>query len=141
MNPTVKSVLSRSIVLAVVASAALLPGCIIVSRHEEPATVVLPEGKYTGAIRAAQAISFSDERTAALTTIARKDDLEEIDQHRIVYLLRRDGGYSTDKTNVAIALVENPNCTAATKNMIGSYAKDIASFSSDRTRLAAALSK
>jgi len=141
VNATVKAVLSRSLAVGLIASGLGLPGCIIVSKSEEAPSVALPEGKYTGAIRAAQAISFSQERSDALKMVAAKPDLEEVDQHRIVYLLRRDTGYSTAKTDVALALIENPGCTTATRSMIGSYTKDIASFSSDRSRLAAALAK
>lgn len=127
--------------LPLLASGLALPGCIYVNESREAPVVALPEGRYTGAIRAAQAVSFSDDRAQAFMAIAAKPDLEECDQHRLVYALRRDDGFSKHKTDVVLALVGNPSITNSTRSMIGSSIEDLASFSSDRARIAQALAE
>ena len=131
--------LSCVLVLPLLATGLALPGCIYVNKTNEAPVIALPEGRYTGAIRAAQAVSFSEDRAQAFMAIAGKPDLEECDQHRLIYALRRDDGFSRQKTDVVIALIENPSITNSTRSMIGSSVEDLASFSSDRARIAQAL--
>ena len=114
------------------------PGCIVISRKDSR-TVALAEGRYTGAIRAAQSVSFSGDRTETYRTIAAKPDLEECDQQRLVYVLADDSGFSEDKTNVTLTLIKNPATTPGTKALIGKQVEDLAAFSDDRRKIAQAL--
>jgi hypothetical protein len=130
------------IVLAVAGLVGVVsPGCIIVKRTESH-RVALPEGRYTGALRAARTVSYSSDRAAAYKAVACKADIEECDQQRLVYILSDDDDtFSSDKVDVVLTLLNNPAATPRTRSLVGAHAEELAEYSSDRAKIAEALTR
>ena len=93
-------------------------------------------GNYAGAIRAANTLSFSNERAATLNTIAAKPDIDEPSQLTLINSLRGSWGYSSDKAMVTETLVTNPALTPRASLYIANHLERIVSFSSDRKKIA-----
>lgn len=93
-------------------------------------------GNYAGAIRAANTLSYSSDRSSTLNTIAAKPDLDEPSQMMLVNSLRGSWGYSSDKAKVAETLVTNPALTPRTSLHIANHLERIVAYSSDRKKIA-----
>ncbi|HZW07370.1 MAG TPA: hypothetical protein VFF65_09615 [Phycisphaerales bacterium] len=130
---------TRLLLALTAASVTLLPGCIVHVDHGDccpPGVYAAETGNYAGAIRAANTVGHSSDRSATLATVAGKPDLDEPSQMMLVNSLRGSWGHSSDKTNVLQTLVSNPALTPRAALHVANSLERIASHSSDRKRIA-----
>lgn len=90
-----------------------------------------PDGRYSPAIYAAGSVSFSSDRSAALRDIAAKSDITEGEQIYLLEVLQITDGFSGDKKEVLLALLNNRAITNATKKRLAEILPSLGLFSSD----------
>ncbi len=77
-----------------------------------------PHGPACTTVEAASAISLSSDRQQALAKIAAKPNLSQHEQEYLVSVATVTGGTADDVARTLIALVQNPCCTADTRQYI-----------------------
>lgn len=108
--------------------------CISFLRDTRPDNLT---GRHAAAITAADSISFSDDRTSVLKTLAAKPDLTESEQ---IYLVNvtTDRGFGEDQADVLVVLAKNPCLTEGARMHLAENLHRV-SFSGERERVASAL--
>jgi len=132
------------LVVPAAAALTLLSGCIIsvndscdhCTTGDGDAYAAPAPGNYTGAIRAAQTITYSSDRCSTLSAIAARPDIDEPSQLTLIRSLCGSWGYSGDKTRVLETLIANPALTQQSSMMIANNLGHIAAYSSDRKKIA-----
>lgn len=112
-------------------------GCVSARLDQVPK----PEGHYAPAIRAAGSISISSERTAALSNIAAKNDISEAEQLYLLDVVRVTDGFSGDRKDVLLALLENRATTDRTKKRLAEILPSLGLFSGDAKVVVDALAR
>jgi len=107
----------------------LTAGCVVHPRG--------PHGPACAAIDAATQVELSSHRLELLTRIAQRPELS---QHEQTYLVNAIcfGGIGGEHADALIALIQNPCCTAQTRQQIAANLRMVA-YSSERRRVAEAL--
>lgn len=90
-----------------------------------------PAGPYGTSIQAAADGGFSGDRAASLKQLA-ESPLNPAEQCYLVDAVAHSGMFSDDRKTVLIALIANPNTTAATLAYIPSRLDEMHLFSDDR---------
>ena len=134
-------------VLALGLALALGSGCIVaigddVVGSKRPSPHMRKEtahGPHCADIEVARRIEFSDQRSQALARIAAQPDLTEHEQLFLVDTVTVSEGFSSDKTDVLVALADNPALTQAARERIAIRMPQAELFSSDVERISQAL--
>lgn len=98
-----------------------------------------PDGRYSPAIYAAASIDFSSDRTSTLGDIAAKPDLTEAEQIYLLEVLRVTCGFSADKRDVLLALLNNPAVTDASRSKVADILPKLDLFPKDAKQVVDAL--
>jgi len=100
-----------------------------------------PEGRYSPAIYSAGSAGFSSDRAASLRTIAAKGDLTESEQIYLVKVLKYSGGFSSDKKDVLLALLNNRSVSDFARHAVADAMPYLNLSSSDAKVVADSLAK
>lgn len=143
---TTRVIRGRAAPALALALALLLPGCVVAigddvgsrrtSMHMRQKTA---HGPHCADIELARSIEFSTERSQALQRVAALPDLSEHEQLFLVDAATVSDGFSSDKTDVLVALAHNPALTQAARERMAVRVQGAELFSSDVQRISQAL--
>jgi hypothetical protein len=121
----------------------LAAGCVVAigggkgpSRHMTQPTA---HGPHCADIELARSIDLSSQRNQALARIAALTDLTEHEQIFLVDTVTISDGFSADKTEVLVALAQNPSLTQKARERIAMRIGEADLFSSDVEHISQAL--
>lgn len=139
----------RTSLPAVLLPIAVAAGCIVAigdggsngSLVDDHFAATSTHGTRCSEIAVAAGVDFSAERSDALESIAARGDMTEHEQLFLLDALVAGDGFSGDDTDVLVTLAHNPALADATRNAIAMRIDELDLFSSDRARVAKALSE
>lgn len=93
----------------------------------------------TSSIVSASNAPYSGDRNEALERIAANPKLSPTEQHYLLAVLLRLKGFSSDTSDVLVALANNPASTMETRTMTDNAAAQLSLFSRDKLKVTKAL--